>query len=163
MREKPIMREPRFGTLEIQRVFAETRRGPCRKPRQTELRLVEVWGWPTPIPWNARMEFPPLPRKPVYGPAAREEARRIMREAKREGINFGWPTKTSLCKVAKGERPLSFALCNQVREYLARKRAEREVIRQPLRFQLGRGGPRVLWRTLEPPTTLPPSWWRPMS
>ena len=48
--------------------------------------------------------------EPVYGPAAREEARRFMREAKREKIHLGWPTKTSLCKVAKGERPLAYPL-----------------------------------------------------
>src|SRR5262245_37823338 len=102
---------------------------------------------------TARTELPPLPRKPVYGPAARDEVRRIIREAKREKINFGWPTKMNLCRVAKGERPLSLSLCEQVDEYLARKRAEREVMRRPLRFQLGPGGPRVLWRTLEPPTT----------
>ena len=88
-------------------MFTETRRGPRRKRRhrkrrQTELRLVEVWGWPTPIPWNARTELPSLPRKPVYGPAAREEARQIMREAKREKINLGWYTKKNLCRVAKG-------------------------------------------------------------
>jgi hypothetical protein len=123
----------KVGTLEIQQLLPKRGRGP---------REALVWGWPTPIRMNARTELPPLSRHPVYGPAAREEARRIMREAKREKINFGWPTKMNLCRVAKGERPLSFALCKQVRECLARKRAEREVIRQPL----------------EPPTTLPPSW-----
>ena len=45
---------------------------------------------------------PARAREAVYGSAAREEVRRIMREAKREGINFGWSTKTSLCKVARG-------------------------------------------------------------
>src|SRR5215468_7857775 len=140
--------------LEIQRVLPRTGRG---------TRQALVWGWPTPIALTARTELPPMPRQPVYGPAAREEARRLMREARREKINLGWPTKTSLCKVAKGERPLGFTVWQATSDYLARKRAEREVILRPLRFQLGPGGPRVLWRTLEPPTTLPPSWWRPMS
>ena len=139
---------------EIQRVLPRAGRGP---------RKALFWGWPTPIALTARTELPPVPRQPVYGPVAREEARRLMREAKREKINLGWSTKTSLCKVAKGERPLSYSVWNQVNAYLTGKRAERAVFRQPLRFQLGSGGPLVLWRTLEPPTTLPPSWWRPMS
>ena len=58
-----------------------------------------------------------------------------------------WFTKINLYRVAKGERPLSFALCKQVREYLARKRAEREVIRRPLQIRVGPGGLRLLWRT----------------
>jgi len=77
MSGRPSSRAPRFpaklGTLEIQRVLPETGRG---SP------LVLVWGWPTPIRMNARTEFPPLPRHPVYGPAAREEALRLKREAK---------------------------------------------------------------------------------
>src|SRR5262250_2368776 len=95
-RRGPIARAPRYpaklGTLDIQRVLPKTGRGAP---------LVLVWGWPTPIRMNARTELPPERGKPVYGPAAREEARRIIREAKREKINFGRPTKTSLCKVAK--------------------------------------------------------------
>ena len=79
--------------LEIQRVLPQSGRGP---------RKVLVWGWPTPIALTARAELPPLSRHPVYGPAAREEARRFMREAKREKINLGWPTKMNLCRVAKG-------------------------------------------------------------
>src|SRR5215467_4461737 len=139
-----------LGKLEIEKILPRTGRGP---------RKVLVRGCPTPIPFTALTELPPRRWKPVYGSAAQEEARRLMRETKAERINFGWFTKMNLCRVSKGERPLSLSLCKQVREYLARKRAEREVIRQPLRFQLGPGGPRVLWRTLEPPTTLPPSWW----
>src|SRR5215510_15957587 len=91
----------KVGTLEIQRVLPKKGRGP---------RLALVWGWPTPIRMNARTELPPLPRKPVYGPAARKEALRLMSEAKREKINFGWSTKTNLCRVAKGERPLSYSV-----------------------------------------------------
>ena len=78
---------------------------------------------------NARTELPPLRRRPVYGPAACEEVRRLMREAKREGINLGWSTKLNLCRVAKGERPLSYSVCKQVGEYLDRKRAERAIVR----------------------------------
>jgi len=44
----------------------------------------------------------------------------FMREAKQEKIHLGWPTKTSLCKVAKGERPLSCALWKATGEYVAR-------------------------------------------
>ena len=87
-----------------------------------------------------------MPRQPVYGPAAREEARRLMREARREKINLGWPTKTSLCKVAKGERALGFSVWKATSDYLARKRKEREVAQRPLRIEFGSGGPRVLWR-----------------
>ena len=44
----------------------------------------------------------------------------FMREAKQEKIHLGWPTKTSLCKVAKGERSLSCALWKATAEYVAR-------------------------------------------
>ena len=80
--------------------------------------LVQVWGWPTPIRMNARTELPPLPRKPVYGPAAREEALRLMSEAKREKINFGWSTKTNLCRMANGERPLSYSVWEGAQKYV---------------------------------------------
>src|SRR5215813_14186133 len=97
-RGRPTLRVPRFpaklGTLEIQRmILPKSGRGPGK---------ALVWGWPTPIPMNARTELPPLPRKPVYGSAARDEVRRILREAKREGINFGWFTKMNLYRVIKG-------------------------------------------------------------
>src|SRR5262249_38906689 len=98
LRRRPIARAPRYpaklGTLDIQRVLPTMGRGP---------QLVLVWGWPTPIRMNARTELPPLRRKPVYGPAAREEVRRIMREAKRERINLGRYTKLNLYRVTKGE------------------------------------------------------------
>src|SRR5215470_14592085 len=120
-RRRPIARAPRYpaklGTLDIQRVLPKTGRGAP---------LVLVWGWPTPIRFNARTELPPERGKPVYGPAAREEVRRIMREAKREGINFGWSTKTSLCKVARGERPLSYSVWERAQEYVRRVRRERK-------------------------------------
>jgi len=41
-------------------------------------------------------------RRPVYRPAARQEARRLMRNAKREKINLGWFTKISLYKWREG-------------------------------------------------------------
>ena len=112
--------------LEILRVLPRSGRGP---------RKVLVWGWPTPIALTARTELPPLPRQP-----------RLMREAKRERINLGWPTKTSLCKVAKGDRPLGYPLWKATTGYLARKRKERELAQRPLRVEFGSRGPRVLWR-----------------
>ncbi len=121
MRRRPIPRAPRFsaklGTLEIQRVLPKSGRGPAK---------ALVRGWPTPIRMNTRTELPPLPRKPVYGPAAREEARRIMREAKRERINFGWTTKTNLCRVATGERPLSYSVWERAQAYVKYVRRERK-------------------------------------
>ena len=50
-----------------------------------------------------------MPRRPVYGPAAREEARRLVREARGEKIHLGWFTKINLCRVARGERPLGYS------------------------------------------------------
>ena len=146
MRAKPIpclLRYPaKIGTLDIQRVPPKTGRGP---------QLVLVWGWPTPIRMNARTELPPERGKPVYGPAAREEVRRLMREAKREKINFGRPTKTSLCKVAKGERPLSYSVWEGAQAYVRRVRRERkheqDVRERPLQFRVVPGqGPVVDWR-----------------
>ena len=128
---------------EIQPVLPRTERGP---------RQALVWGWPTPNALTARTELPPVPRQPVYGPPAREEARRLMWEAKREKIPLGWPTKTSLCKVAKGERPLGFSLWKATSDYLARKRKEREVAQRPPRVGFGSGGPRVLWHHRGGPT-----------
>jgi len=106
-----------LGTLEIQRVLPKRKRGP---------REALVWGWPTTIRMNARTELPTLPGKPVYGPDAREEVRRIMREAKRAGINLGWFTKKSLCKVAKGERPLSYSVWDRTQAYMRHIQRERE-------------------------------------
>jgi len=111
---------------------------------------------------NARTELPPLPRKPVYSPAAREEARRLMREAKREGMNFGWPTKTSLCKVAKGERPLSCSVWERAQAYMRRIQREREhkrrVRERPLQLRLVPGrGPLVGWRSGGPTVPAPHS------
>jgi len=69
-----------------------------------------VEGWPTPILAGARTDLPPDPGKPYYGPAAREEARRLLREAKRAKVNLGWSTKRNLFKANHGERPLNYAL-----------------------------------------------------
>jgi len=142
-----------LGTLEIQRILPKTGRG---SP------LVLVWGWPPPIRMNARTELPPLPRKPVYGPAAREEARRLMREAKREKINLGWSTKTNLCRVAKGERPLSYSVWERTQAYMKRVRSERkheqEVRERPLQLRLVPGrGPLVGWRSGGPTVPAPHS------
>ena len=111
---RPIPRAPRFpaklGTLEIQRmILPKSGRGAAK---------ALVRGWPTPIPMTARTELPPLPRKPVYGPAARKEALWLMREAKREKINFGWSTKTNLCRMANGERPLSYSVWEGAQKYV---------------------------------------------
>src|SRR5215468_3580895 len=150
MSRRPIARAPRYpaklGTLEIQRVLPETGRG---SP------LVLVWGWPTPIRMNARTELPPLPRKPVYGPAARDEVRRILREARREGINFGWFTRMNLYRVIRGERPLSYSVCERAQEYVRRVRSERkheqDVRERPLQVRVVPGqGPMVGWRRGSP-------------
>ena len=150
LRRRPSSRAPRFpakvGTLEIQRVLPKTGRGP---------QLVLVWGWPTPIRMNARTELPPLPRKPVYGPDARKEALRLMSEAKREKINFGWSTKTNLCRVANGERPLSYSVWHQAQEYVRRVRRQRkheqDVRERPMQFRVVPGqGPMVDWRRGSP-------------
>src|SRR5215471_18073742 len=150
LRRRPSSRAHRFpakvGTLEIQRVLPKTGRGP---------QLVLVWGWPTPIRMNARTELPPLPRKPVYGPAARDEVRRILREAKREGINFGWFTRMNLYRVIKGERPLSYSVWEGAQAYVRRVRTERkheqDVRERPLQVRLVAGqGPMVGWRRGSP-------------
>ena len=68
-----------------------------------------------------------------------------MREAKRERINLGRSTKKSLCKVANGERPLSYTVWEQTQAYVRRIQREREherdVRERPLqlRFVPGRG------------------------
>ena len=150
MREKPITyllrSTAKLGTLEIQTVLPKRSRGAPE---------VLVWGWPTPIRWNARTELPPQPGKPVYGPAAREEARRIIREAKREGINFGWFTKMNLYRVIKGERPLSYSVWEGAQAYMRRVRRERkheqDVRERPLQFRVVPGqGPMVGWRRGSP-------------
>ena len=136
----------KVGPLEIQRVLPKRGRGP---------REALVWGWPTPIRMNARTELPPERGKPVYGLAAREEVRRLMREAKREGINFGWSTKTSLCKVARGERPLSHSVWERAQAYVRRVRRERkheqDLRERPLQFRVVPGQrPVVGWRRGSP-------------
>jgi len=149
-RRRPIARAPRYpaklGTLDIQRVLPKTGRGAP---------LVLVWGWPTPIRMNARTELPPLPRKPVYGPAARDEVRRILRDARREGINFGWFTRMNLYRVIKGERPLSCSVWEGAQAYVRRVRTERQheqdVRKRPLQFRVVPGqGPMVGWRRGSP-------------
>ena len=142
-----------LGTLEIQRILPKSGRGPAK---------ALVRGWPTPIPMNARTELPPLPRKPVYGPDARTEVRRILREAKREKINFGWSTKLNLCCVATGERPLSCSVWERTQAYMKRVRRERkheqDVRERPLQLRLMAGrGPFVEWRRGIPTAPAPHS------
>jgi len=105
-----------------------------------------IAGWPTSIPMNARTQLPPVPGRPVYGLAARGEARRLMREAKGEQVNLGWYSQINLCKVARGERPLSYSVWKRTCDYVARKRVEREVAQRPLQFQIRAGRPQLLWR-----------------
>jgi hypothetical protein len=106
-----------------------------------------IWGWPTPISMTARTELPPLPRKPVYGPAAKEECRRLLREAKREKVNFGWRTKISLLKVIRGEKPLGVSVWTRAYDQIWRTRREREAaiaLRRPrFQVQIGPGGLRL--------------------
>ena len=123
--------------VEIQEVLPKS----CRGPRQAL-----IWNWPTPIRLTARTELPPVPGHPVYGPAAREEARRLRREAKREKIHLGCFTVINLCKVARGDRPLSYSVWRDTCDYVVRKRAERELARKPLRVHFGAGGVHVMWR-----------------
>ena len=150
MRGRSIPRSPRsygmLGTLEIQRILPKSGRGPAK---------ALVRGWPTPIPMNARTELPPLPRKPVYGPDARTEVRRILREAKREGINVGPYSKISLLKVSRGEGPLSYSVWEGAQAYVRRARTERkheqDVRERPLQFRVVPGqGPMVGWRRGSP-------------
>ena len=105
-----------------------------------------IAGWPTSLPLNAQTQLPPVPGRPVYGPAAREEARRLRREARREQINLGWYSQINLCKVARGERPLSYSVWKGTCDYVARKRVERELAQKPLQFQIRPGRLQILWR-----------------
>ena len=98
----------------------------------------------------------------MYSPAAREEARRILREAKREKINLGWSTKTNLCRVAKGKRPLSCSVWERAQAYVKRVRRERkhkqDVQERPLQLRLMAGrGPFVEWRRGIPTVPAPHS------
>jgi hypothetical protein len=125
-----------------------------------------VRGWFRPIPARARTELPPDPGKPVYGPAAREEARRIIRDAKRAKINLGWPTKVSLLKVIHGKQPLSYSLWDQTQAYVRRVSSERERERdlreRPMavdfRGLLAHQGSGLAWRERQsyPPTPVNP-------
>jgi hypothetical protein len=126
-------------------------------PREKGQKLPKalIWGWPSPVPLNARTEMPPLPRRPVYGPAAREEARRLMREAAKAKINFGPFTKINLCRVARGEGPLSHDVWKRAVLYLERIEAEREAVRR-------RAMPSKLSLTLTPGSRPGLGWARPV-
>jgi len=84
--------------------------------------------------------------RPVYGPAGREEARRLSREARRDKINLGWYSQINLCRVSRGERPLSYSVWKGTCDYVARKRVERELAERPLQFQIRPGRLQILWR-----------------
>src|SRR5215831_12269557 len=108
--------------VEVQKVL------PREKGQQGPRAL--IWGWPTPIPLKARTEMPPVPGHPVYGPAAKSEARRLLREAKRARVNFGWRTKVSLLKVIHGERPLAFDVWSRAVLHVENSIAEREAAKR---------------------------------
>jgi len=107
------------GPLEIQEVLDGGKR-----------HLVERW--PTPIPADARVVMPPVPGDPVYGPAAREECRKMRAEAKRNKINLSRYTELNLRKVIRGEIPLSYAVWNGALRYLRQIMAEREQAKRPM-------------------------------
>ena len=78
-----------------------------------------------------------------------------MREAKREKINLGWSTKLNLCRVAKGERPLSYSVWERTQAYMRRiqreREHEREVRERPLQVRLVAGEGLLLgWRRRSP-------------
>jgi len=84
-----------------------------------------------------------------------------MREAKRERISFGWPTKLNLCRVANGERPLSYSVWERALEYVKRVRRERkheqDVRERPLQVRLVAGkGLQIGWRQGSPQPGMKP-------
>ena len=99
-----------------------------------------VWGHPSPIPLTARCTMPPVPFHPVYGPAARAEARALMAEAKRRRVSLGWYTESRLRQIAKGQRPLDHRLWSRTRAYVAtvaeQRHLEHERRSRPLRVNL---------------------------
>src|SRR5215470_8388739 len=101
-----------------------------RREKGQRLPKAHVWLWPTPIPLKARTQLPPLPHKPVYGPATRDEARRLMTEARRAKVNFGWSTKTNLCNVARGRVPLSLGVWKGAQLYLQQAISDREAAKR---------------------------------
>ena len=97
----------------------------------------------------------------MYSPAARKEALRLMSEAKRGKINFGWPTKMNLCRVANGERPLSYSVWERAQAYMKRVRRERkreqDVRERPLQVRFVAGKGLLLgWRQGSPPRGMEP-------
>ena len=89
----------------------------------------------------------PLPGKPTYGTRAKEGARALRAEARRERIPLSASTRARLQVVIAGLQPLRLALWQDTRRYLECVKAEQERARKPLRFQLGAGGLRIGWRT----------------
>jgi hypothetical protein len=110
-------------------------------------RRAVVIGWLTPVRRYARAELPPLPGKPTYGTRAKEGARALRAEARRDGIPLSPSVRARLQAVIEGREPLRLALWQDTGRYLIRVKAERERARKPLRFQLGAGGLRMGWRS----------------
>jgi hypothetical protein len=109
-------------------------------------RRAVIIGWPTPVRRQARAELPPLPGKPTYGIKAKEWARALRAEARREGIPLSPSVRARLQAVIEGREPFRLTLWQATARYLNRVKAEREQARKPLRFQLGAGGLQIGWR-----------------
>jgi len=97
-------------------------------PKQKGQRFPKAYirGWPTPIPLKGRTEIPPVFGHPVYGPSAKNETLKLLRDAKRARVHFGWRTKVSLLKVIHGERPLAFDVWSRAVLHLENSISERE-------------------------------------
>jgi hypothetical protein len=87
-------------------------------PRGVVKRLV-LASWPVSVPAEVRCLLPPLPRRAVYGAAAREWARGQLRASRRAGgKRLGWSTERNLRKVVRGEHPLMRDLWDRVHAWL---------------------------------------------
>ena len=105
-----------------------------------------VVGWRTPVRRSARAALPPQTGKPTYGVKAKEGARALRAEARRERIPLSPSVRARLQTVIEGREPLRLALWQDTTRYLQRVKAERERARKPLQFQIGVGRPQLLWR-----------------
>ena len=110
-------------------------------------RRAVIIGWATPVRRFAHAKLPPLPGKPTCGTKAKEGARALRAEARREGIPLSPSVRARLQAVIEGREPLRLALWQDTRRYLERVRAERDRARKPLQLQFGAGGLRMGWRT----------------
>src|SRR5262245_16266007 len=109
-------------------------------------RRAVIIGWRTPVRRSARAELPPQPGKPTYGVKAKEGARALRAEARRERIPLSPSVRARLQAVIEGREPLRLALWQDTASYLNRVKVERERARRPLQFQIRAGRPQLLWR-----------------